>query len=289
MSTKSWFWKIFSWKLSDNCQFTLFMLELYLFIFAFIAIIAIVAYRVFRVRKDDQLAFKEKVAAQVEENKKLENEEELPSFKEEHAKMAGLKSYDFAAFKEEMRKVDLALANRDYGEAKRGLIQAMALAREELPVALKLGEVYMLTEDYKRAEALYLKLIEDGHELPAVYENIGKIMLKRKAYKEAIQAYVRAVELDEKDDEKLVALGKLYFHMMRYGVAAECFRRAAEIRTRDVDYLFLLAEACIADDDFENALFTYERILTIEPYNEKAKSASQDVRIKMKEQDALFS
>lgn len=265
------------------------MLELYLFILAFVAVVAIISYRVFRVRKDEKIAFKEKVAAQVEENKKLESEEEGVSFKEEHARMVESKPYDFAAFKEEMRKADLALTNNDYAEAKRGLIQAMALAREELPVALKLGEVYMLTEDYKRAEALYLKLIEDGYELPSIHENLGKIMLKRKDYKNAIQSYVRAVELDEKDDVKLVALGKLYHHMMRYGVAAECFRRAAEIKSREVDYLFLLAEACIADDDFENALFTYERILTIEPYNDKAKSSSQDVRIKMKEQEALFS
>lgn len=265
------------------------MLELYLFILAFVAIMAIISYRIFRVRKEDKVAFKEKVAAQVEENKRLESEEDSVSFKEEHAKMEEAKRYDFAAFKEEMRKADLALANNDYAEAKRGLIQAMALAREELPVALKLGEVYMMTDDLKRAEALYRKLLEEGHELPVIHESLAKIMLKKKDYKNAIQSYVRAVELDEKDDVKLVALGKLYHHMMRYGVAAECFRRAAEIKSREVDYLFLLAESCIADDDFENALFTYERILTIEPYNEKAKSSSQDVRIKMKEQEALFS
>ena len=264
------------------------MIELYLFIFALLAIIIILVHRAFKVKKEEKIIFKEKVSAQVEENKKLESSEETIPFKEEHNKSSGAKREDWIRFKEEMRKADLAIAKRDFGEAKRALIQAMSLTTEALPVALKLGEIYMETEDYKRAEALYRNLLEEGFETAAIYENIGKLELKKKAYKEAIQAYVRAVELDEKDDRKLVALGKLYHLMMRYGVAAECFKRAAEIKSRDVDYLFLLAEACMADEDFENALYTYERILTIEPYNEKAKSSTQDVRLKMKEQDALF-
>ncbi len=265
------------------------MLELYLFIFSLVAIVAILMNRVVLANKQERIAFKEKVSAQVEENKKLESEEVSMPFKEELARATEVKRYDFAAFKEEMRKADLAIAKKDFSEAKRALIQAMALTKEELPIALKLGTVYMETEDFVKAEALYQKLIEEGVENPLIYENIGRLMLRKKAYKEAIQAYVRAVELDEKDDQRLVALGKLYHLMMRYGVAAECFRRAAEIKPRDVDYLFLLAEACVADDDFENALFTYERILTLEPYSERAKSSTQDVRLKIKEQEALFS
>lgn len=265
------------------------MIELYLFIFSLLAIVTLLVHRAFRVKKEEKEAFKERVAAKVEENKKIEIQEESTSFKEEHIKASEKKPYDFAGFKEEMRKADLAMARKDFGEAKRALIQAMSLAREELPVSLKLGEVYMETEDFKKAEALYQKLLDEGYEHAAIYENMGKIRLKNKAYKEAIQAYVRAVELDEKDDRKLVALGKLYNLMMRYSVSAECFKRAAEIKPREVEYLTLLAQACAADEDFENALFTYERILTIEPYNENIKSAAQDVRLKIKEQESLFS
>ena len=56
-----------------------------------------------------------------------------------------------------------------------------------------------------------------------------------------------------------------------------------------MSYLFLLADSCVSDDDYENALFTYERILTIEPYNERAKNATQDIRLKIKEQETLFN
>ena len=264
------------------------MLELYLFIFSLLLIVAIVSHRVFVVKKDEKTAFKEEVSARVEENRKAERARKDRRFKEEHMREKESKKHDIVKFKDEMRRAEMAIAKKNLSEAKRCLIQAMSLTDKETPVALKLAGIYMETEDYKRAEALYRKLLERAPGNPDIYENLGKIMLKRKSYKEAIQAYVRAVELDDKDDEKFVALGKLYHLMMRYGVAAECFKRAAELKPREVDYLFLLADSCAADDDFENALFTYERILTIEPYNEKAKSSTQDIRLKIKEQEALF-
>jgi len=265
------------------------MLELYLFILSLLAIVAIVVHRLFQVKKDQKKAFKEKISEKVEENRKVERVEESNHFKEEHLREEDAKRPDVARFKEEMRQAEKATNKGNVGEAKKILIQAMALTKDDLPVALKLADLYMQTEDYKRAEALYRSLLERDPENPLIYESIGRIKLKQKAYKEAIQAYVCAVELDEKDDQKFLALGKLYHLMMRYSVAAECFRRAAELKPREVEHLFLLADACVADDDYENALFSYERILTIQPYNQQAKALSHDVRLKMKEEEALFN
>ena len=265
------------------------MLELYLFIASLVAIVAIVAHRVLVAKKEDEKAFKKEVSARVKENRKLEKEEEVLRFKDEHLRGEGAKKTDIPRFREEMRRADLAIAKKDFGTAKRALIQAMSLTKDDLPVALKLGELYMQTEDHQKAEALYKKLMDEDPENPVIYENLGRIMLKKKNYKKSIQSYVRAVELDEKDDQKFLALGKLYHLMMRYSLAAECFKRAAEIKPRETEYLFLLADSCVFDDDYENALFTYERILTIEPYNEKAKDATQAVRLKIKEQENLFT
>jgi tetratricopeptide (TPR) repeat protein len=264
------------------------MLELYLFIFALVAILALVLRRSFIVSRHDKAEFKKQVAEKVEENRKTEQEEGDGHFREEYIKARKVKG-DHGRFKEELRQADMAIAKNNLRDAKRYLIQAMALTENELPVSLKLADVYMKAGDFKRAETLYRKLLEEDPDNPDIYENIGKIMLKKKAYKEAVQAYCRAVELDDKDDRKFLALGKLYHLMMRYGVAAECFKKAAELKPREVNYLFLLADACASDDDYENALFTYEKILTIEPYNEKAKTATQDIRLKIKEQETVFN
>jgi len=264
------------------------MLELYLFIFSAVIIVIIVAHRVFVVNRDTKSEFKKEVSARVEENRREAQKDDGKRFKEEHIKSEEGKKHDLARFKNEMRHAEMAISKKDMAEAKKSLIQAMSLTNNEVPVAFKLAGIYMETSDFKRAEALYRKLLDQDMDNPDIYENLGKIMLKRKAYREAVQAYVRAVELDDKDDRKFIALGKLYHLMMRYGVAAECFKRAAELKPREVNYLFLLADSCKEDDDYENALFTYERILTMEPYNERAKSSTQDVRLKIKEQEVLF-
>ena len=264
------------------------MLEIYLFIFAFLVIVVMLARRAFLLRRTEKKEFEEQVAAKVEENRKVEQTERSTRFKEEYLMEKKGKRHDLARYREEMRHAEMAIAKRQFSEAKKYLIQAMSMTDDDFPVAVRLARVYLESGDFKRAETLYRKLLEDRTDDPEIYESLGRIMLRKKAYKEAIQAYVRAVELDDKDDQKFLALGKLYHLMMRYSVAAECFKRAAELKPRDVNYLFLLADSCAADDDYENALFTYERILTIEPYNERAKSATQDVRLKIKEQEALF-
>lgn len=260
----------------------------YIFILALLVTATIIGRRYLIVKRSDAKEFKEEVAERVKRNRELQKTEESGRFKEEHLRTKDDKKYDIARFKEEMRQADMAIARKNFADAKKYLIQAMSLAKEEVPVGLKLAKVYLESGDLKRSEALYRKLIEEDPENPDIYESIGRIMLRKKSYKDAVQAYCRAVELDSKDDQKFLALGKLYHLMMRYGVAAECFKRAAELKPREVTYLFLLADSCAADDDYENALFTYERILTIEPYNEKAKSKAQDVRLKIKEQESVF-
>ncbi len=210
-------------------------------------------------------------------------------FKETHLKEEKTKKYNFTKFKLVMRDADMAMARGKWQEAKKFLIQALALTPNEMPVSLKLAQVYIETGDLKRAESLYNRLMEIDGKNPDIFEQMAKINVRKKHYKEAIQNYVKAIELDDKDDKKLIGLGRLYQLLMHPSLAGECFRRAAELKPREVEYLFLLADACEKDGDLENSLFAYEKILTLEPYNEKAKSHAQDVRIKMNEMEKLMT
>ena len=264
------------------------MLELYIFLLSLLAIVVIVSLRHIIFNREQKKQFKEEVSTKVKEYKEQEHVDIKKRFKDELAEQQRGKKFDFVRYKEELRRADLAIAKKHWKEAKQYLIQAISLAKDELPVSIKLAKVYMESEDYRKAETLYRRLLELDSENADIYENLGKIMAKKRRYKEAIQAYVRAVELDEKDDKKFVALGRLYHLLMRYSLAAECFRRAAELKPREVEYLFLLADACKSDEDFDNALFSYEQILTIEPYNEKAKNSTHDVRLKIKESETFF-
>lgn len=265
------------------------MPQLYLFIAATILIAAILGRRnIIETRRQKEL-FKAEIANKVEHNRKLQQEETKVRFKDELQRDQRNKKFDSARYRDEMRKADFATAKKQWTEAKKHLIQAISVSENEVEASLKLAQIYMETNDYRRAETLYHRLLELDPQNPAIYESIGRILIKKKRYKEAIQSYVRAVELDEKDDQKFLALGKLYHLLMHYSLAAECFRRAAELKPRDVSYLFLLADSCKADEDFDNALFTYEKILTVEPYNERAKQSAQEVRLQIKQFESFLA
>jgi len=265
------------------------MPQLYLFIISLLAIIVIVARRNYIVERVKRLKFKEDVAQKVDQLQRERQKMQSERFKETHLKEQKKKKYDFSQYKLILRKADMAMAKQQWSEAKKLLIKSISLSKDELLVSLKLAMVYMESGDLKRAEALYKRLMDIDPENPVIYENLAKIYIKKKRFKEALQAYIQGIELDIKDDKKLAGLGRLYHLLLRHSLAAECFRRAAELKPREVDYLFLLADCCKDDGDFENALFSYEKILTLEPYNEKAINGAQDVRIKINQMEKLMS
>jgi len=265
------------------------MYQLYLFIGALLVITVIVSRRSHVYLRDKKQKFKEEVAQKVDELQKERHQMQTERFKDIYLQEQKGKKYDFSQYKLILRKADIAMARKQWTEAKKCLIQSLANSRDEFQISLKLAQVYLESGDVKRAEMLYKRLLEVDPNNASIYTNLAKIYTTKKYYKEAVQAYVNAIEIDDKDDKSLIGLGRLYRLMMRHSLAAECFKRAAELKPREVEYLFLLADSCREDDDYENALFTYERILTLEPYNERALNEAQDVRIKMNEIEKLIT
>lgn len=266
------------------------MPQLYIFIASLLAIIVIVVRRNWIFEHVKRAQFDKEVTQKVKElQKERVKEASDERFKESYLKEQSKKKYDVSEFKNIYRKAEMAMAKKQWNEAKKLLIQSLTLTRDELPVSIRLASVYMESGDLKRAEELYKRLSEMDPKNPDIYENLGKIYAKWKQYKDAVASYVQSIELDEKDEKKWVALGRLYFLLMRPSLSAECFRRAAELRPRDTATIFLLAESCRDAEDYENALFAYERILTMEPYNEKAREGAQDVRIRMNELEKALS
>lgn len=259
------------------------MPQIYLFIAAVLIVTVLVTRRTYVYNRDRKEKFKEEVAQKVNELHEERQNMQQERFKDLHVQEQRNKKYDFSHYKIILRKADMAMAKKQWSDAKKYLIQTLAVTRDEFPVSIKLAKVYMDSGDFKRAEMLYKRLMEVEGENPLIYKNLAVIFTRKKRFKEAVQAYVRSIGLDDKDDQCLVGLGRLYTLLMRHSLAAECFKRAAELRPREVEYLFLLADSCKEADDYENALFTYERILTMEPYNERAINEAQDVRIKMNE------
>lgn len=264
------------------------MLELYAFLASLLLLTLLLGRRHWIIERFKKLDFRKKVAAQVEEIKKEAQGAQGPRFRESLGEEQRQKKWDIVKYKNCMRQAEMALAKKNWKKAEALLIQALAEAKEEAPASLKLAGLYLITGEERKTETLLLRLAELTPQDPVVFASLARIYTQKKRYKEAIGAYVRAVELNPKKDEWLVHLGQLYQLLMRPGLAAECFRRAAEMKPRETATLFLLAEACREDEDFDNALFTYEKILMIEPYNEKAQACLLEMRTKRQETEVII-
>ncbi|QQR83502.1 tetratricopeptide repeat protein [Candidatus Peregrinibacteria bacterium] len=189
-----------------------------------------------------------------------------------------------------MRKAEYALAQKKYDEAKTLFIQALSCNPEDPDCNFKLAVTYFESNDSRRAEQILVRLAEQRIKNPEIHIYLARLHFKKKSYPQAVSCYVRAAEMDDKNDQTLAALGKLYNMLMHPSLAAECFRRAAELKPRSVDYLFALADACIKDDDYENALLAVKKILILEPYNEDAKQKVAQIEEKMREfENALMT
>ena len=115
------------------------MFELYIFLLALVAIIVIVSRRNLIFKRDEKEQFKKEVSSKVEENRKIEQVENKVRFRDELAKEQKEQKFDFVKFKEEMRKADLAIAKKQWKEAKMYLIQVIAVAKDEMVPSLKLA------------------------------------------------------------------------------------------------------------------------------------------------------
>ena len=162
------------------------MFQLYLFIFASIAIIIIVARRSYIFLRNKKSKFKKEVATKVDELHKERQLIQKERFKDTHLNEQKHKKYDFSQYKLILRKADMAMAKKQWTEAKKCLIQSLALTRDELIVSLKLARVYLESGDLKRAEMLYKRLLDNNEDNPVIYQNLAIIYTKKKNYKEFI-------------------------------------------------------------------------------------------------------
>lgn len=257
------------------------MYQLYLFILSAVAIVLILMRRRRIYKKEQKARFQEKINKRVQELQKFAHEDNMNRFREQIQKEQRRKKFDLAEYSLKLKKADVAMGKKQWVPAKQILIQAMALHKHAVEAGLRLAFIYQQCDEINKAENLYRRLLEAQPRNAEIYTNLGRILVKKKRYKEAIKAYTRAIDLEEKNDQNLIALGRLYSLLMHYDSAIECFHQAALLKPREVEYLFLIARANEDRQNEEGALLAYERILTVEPYNERAREAAQDLRIKL--------
>ena len=143
------------------------------------------------------------------------------------------------------------------------------------------GIRYSITQDYERAEDVFLKSIDilkeigDNRNIASIYNNLGNLSNLRSEYLGAINYYTESLKTSEElKDYKLIAsslnnIGSIYRKLGNFSRALSYFKRGLSISESENDSISMVASYSnvgniyMSISDNENALNYYENALEI--------------------------
>ncbi len=184
---------------------------------------------------------------------------------------------NLGSINELMKKADQDVVQGRDDEALKTLIQVLSLDDHHRMGNELLAGVYMRSENYKKAEILYKKLVE-LYPLAADYHALlGSTYLERRQFKAATTHYQQALQLDKNNYKRFVDLGQISHLRRDYHDALEMFEKAHRLQVRDIDLMFMIVDTCLQNSDPITAREYLHKILDYEPYNQEAKNLLSQV------------
>jgi len=178
-----------------------------------------------------------------------------------------------------LRSAEKETAMQRYAEAEGLLIQALTVLPHSIDAQADLAKLYLTTERYAKAEALYQELITKREDL-GFYSNLGLAHYMQGKYVESCYAYQEALNRDPQTPERSAALSRACIAARRYKDAAPLLEKALVRMSKDTELLHLLAECYLQLEEPAKAEEVYRRINRIEPYNEGVKQKISDLASK---------
>lgn len=210
----------------------------------------------------------------------LERTEPILEVEEGDVEVQEVTPDDHVEIQKILRKVEMFLSSNDFESAEKLLVEALAFNANDEDVNTLLAFVYMKRKKYTKAESIYIHLAEMNVQDPSIYSNLGKVLEAQDNFEQAVLAYKEAIKRDPHNSARYAQIGNLHMRMQHTLEAIESYEQAVRFDTRNCTYLFALGENYLKSDGGSLAAKVYERILEIEPYNEKAKLHYLDLKEK---------
>jgi tetratricopeptide (TPR) repeat protein len=169
-----------------------------------------------------------------------------------------------------LRAAEKEVAMQRFADAESLLIQALTVLPDSLDAQAELAKLYLTTERYAKAEALYQEIVSRRDDV-GFYANLGLANYMQGKYVEACFAYQEALNRDPQTPERSAALSRACIAARRYKDAAPLLEKALVRLSKDTELLHLLAECYLQLEEPAKAEEVYRRINRIEPYNEGVK------------------
>ncbi len=160
---------------------------------------------------------------------------------------------------------------KDSANAAKHLEKVVEAQVADFDTLYTLGQIYSDGSEYMRALYYFKELLGQSPENPYLHSNIAYILFKLEDYDGAIQEYQFAIK-HGKDPvwTATVAqtLGTIYYQVKQdMDTAARIFRLACQLNPGDLECLSMLGDIYTEQGNFEQAIETYNYILSVEPDN----------------------
>ena len=149
--------------------------------------------------------------------------------------------------------------------------EALKAIPEDLTLNYKLAQSYQKSEQYEKAEQIFLILTEiSPKDLNAYHNSIVMMYDEAKLPDKAVEAATRLVELDQNNGEAHFNLGYMLIKQQNFADAANVFKKVLEIDP-GMEYAYLQLGYChTLLKQFQSAVDVYKKLVEIVPENADA-------------------
>jgi len=152
-------------------------------------------------------------------------------------------------------------------DADTALKQASGRGSQEKNQLAEADELFEQGE-LKKAEKMYLKLLDKNSKDATLFNKLGLIYLADKNFKDAKSSLKQALKLEPENDTFYNNLGLLYYEMGKYDDAIKTYEESIGINDKIASRLVNLGLAYFMNKKYRKAADAYERAVILDPRNE---------------------
>lgn len=177
------------------------------------------------------------------------------------------------------KKVELEIKRNHLQEAEKLLIQVIALNPAYIEAYAQLGKIYLVQNQFGKAELIYRKLIVSIQDDPSYFSNLGLALYQQKKLEEAKTFYQTAISLDNTRAGRYFSLAQILYELGDFDQALVNLQNAIALDVENLDYGLTMAHWYIEKGLMVDAKNLLEDILVVDPMNAEAKEMMGKVEI----------
>jgi type IV pilus assembly protein PilF len=174
----------------------------------------------------------------------------------------------------------LSWQSQNYEQAKAAFLQAVELDSGYSDAYNNLGILYMLDEDYAKAESSFHNALRNPLYLTPekALVNLGKVMEVRDNPDAAEQYYRQAIKHKPAFFQAYYNLGMLFYHTDRFQQAATVFDQAAKLAPRWPQVWLWYGKSLKKINENEKSRVAFAKVLELSPDTEVARQAESELQ-----------